>query len=253
MQRELWRQSYGSFARMTCPNCNKGMLRMMRDSFQRLEPEHIRRDLENDQVGDEVSMGRFTGFLKCDARLCGEIVALAGYFTTHYHHDNDQETGEPITNESYSYRPFVMRPAPRISTVPKGLNSDSRFHLHRAFELFWADHASSANRLRIVVEYLLDQLKIPRSGLKGRHKNARLDLADRIDLLKVAKPGHEDALTALRFVGNVGSHEGVVDFEDLLDCYELLEDAMVELIEDRRAKLAAKAQRIIASKGKPAP
>jgi hypothetical protein len=54
-------------------------------------------------------------------------------------------------------------------------------------------------------------------------------------------------------VGNVASHEGEVNRGFVLDCFELLEESLVELVEDRRAKLTAKAQRIIAGKGKPTP
>lgn len=45
-------------------------------------------------------------------------------------------------------------------------------------------------------------------------------------------------------------HEGVVEFEELLDCFELLEDALIELLERRRENLDAKAQRIIDRRGK---
>lgn len=193
------------------------------------------------------------GFLRCERQFCGEIVVVAGDYSTEFHHDHDYETDSPITHEATNYRPHSMSPAPEIISYPVKLNKDSKEHLRRSFALFWVDHASCANRLRIVAEYLLDQLGIPREGPKGKRKLARLDLSDRIDLLKVAQPGHDDALNALRFVGNVGSHEGVVDFEDLLTCYEAIEDAMVELIEQRKAKLAQKVQEINARKGKPKP
>jgi hypothetical protein len=58
-------------------------------------------------------------------------------------------------------------------------------------------------------------------------------------------------LDALRWLGNVGSHDGIVDFDDLLSCFEMLEHAMVELLEGREEKRRAEANRIIAAKGKP--
>jgi len=193
----------------------------------------------------------FTGFLKCDGNYCRQHVAVAGSYTLEYHHLYDPETDQPITHEAKNYYPRVMTPAPEIISYPTKLNPDSKSHLRRSFELFWADHGACANRLRIVVEYLLDQLSVPRVGQKGRNKNARLDLADRINFLSATQSEHEDTLNALRHVGNAGSHDGSVDFEDLIDCYELLEDAMVELIDNRRKNLAAKAQAINARKGKP--
>lgn len=226
---------------------------MDRTSFQREVPEHVRIRLSSEDTGADYTAGRFKGFLRCDNKFCGEIVAITGNFTTEYHHDYDHEAEEPIVHESTGYRPHCMSPAPEIIRYPRKLNKESAEHLRRSFVLFWVDYAACANRLRIVVEYLLDQLGIAREGQKGNRKNARLDLADRIDLLKLAKPGHEEALNALRFIGNVGSHEGVVDFEDLLTCYEAIEEAMTELIDETKAKLAQKIQDINARKGKPKP
>jgi hypothetical protein len=130
---------------------------------------------------------------------------------------------------------------------PKNLGPEVKKQLRVAYELFWTDLASCANRLRIVVELLLDQLGIAREGPKGRRKSARLDLADRIALLAAARPGHEESLTALRYVGNAGSHDGIGEFEDVVDCFALLEDAMIELVDRRQEKLAQKAKRIIAT------
>jgi hypothetical protein len=81
-------------------------------------------------------------------------------------------------------------------------------------------------------------------------KTHSLDLSERIDEFEKMKPAHKDALDALRHVGNYGSHEGQADKEALLDCFELLEDALSELIDEKKAMLAAKAQTLIQNKGK---
>lgn len=219
------------------------------DDIRRAEPEHVSRKLDHEGLAGEYSYGRFVGMLVCSNAYCGEAVAVAGDFESREHHHWDEEEGD-LTYTDTQYFPRLFRPAPRMIEAPTSLNKDAKQHLTKAFELFWADAGACANRLRIVVEYLLDQMGIPREGPKGRKDRARLDLADRITLLAAAKPGHEDALSALRYVGNNGSHEGEADFEDLLDCFELLENAMVELLEERQAKLAEKARRIIEAKGR---
>lgn len=45
--------------------------------------------------------------------------------------------------------------------------------------------------------------------------------------------------------------KGEPDFEDLVVCYDILETTLVELIEDKRAKLDAEIAAIIDRKGKP--
>lgn len=183
--------------------------------------------------------------------LCGEIVAVSGDYSEFYHTQYDEQLDDTIEFTDLNYYPFLMRPAPPMISMPKSLNAESRKHLAKAFELFWADWASCANRLRIVTEYLLDQLAIPRTGVKGKLKNANLDLADRIELLKIARPGHDHLLNALRIVGNLGSHDGEVDFGVILDCFEFLEEALIELLEQRREKMDARAARLIQNRGKP--
>ncbi|UFW65647.1 DUF4145 domain-containing protein [Rhizobium laguerreae] len=220
-----------------------------KDSFHQVEPKYITTELEESGEIGEASYGRFHGFLVCSMVLCGEIVAVAGDYSDYYHRQYDDQTEEMVEFTDRNYRTFLMRPAPPIISMPKSLNADSRKHLERAFELFWADWASCANRLRIVTEYLLDQLAIPRIAAKGKRY---LDLAARIELLKAARPGHDNLLNALRVVGNLGSHDGEVDFEVLLDCFEFLEEAMVELLDRRREKMDARAALLIQSRGKPA-
>lgn len=253
MDRNIWRKSYGSIPRFTCPRCERGSL-ARKGEIIREEPKYISEALKEAGLMGEVSEGCFVSMRECDFGFCGEICVVSGHYRMEEHiewgHGNDDE---PERLESYTYQIQSFQPAPHIIKIPKKLNKDSRLHLVKACELFWVDYGSCANRLRIVVEFLLDQLSIARIGLKGKRKNARLDLADRIDLLALARPGHEQALTALRYVGNLGSHEGDGDFEDILDCFELLEDAITELIESRREKLAAKAKDIIDRKGKKAP
>jgi hypothetical protein len=214
-------------------------------SFQREEPPHSR--LRNREQNFDYEAGRFKGFLRCDRQLCGEIVVVAGNYTIEFHHDYDHEAEQPITHEMITYRPHVMSPAPEIIQYPKKLNKDSKEHLLRAFALFWMDYASCANRLRIVVEYLLDQFGVGRVNDKGDF----LNLASRIERLTKTKPDQADYLNALRWLGNAGSHDGTVDFDDLRSCLDMLEHAMIELFEDREAKRRAEAKRIIAAKGKP--
>lgn len=214
-------------------------------SFQREEPQHVRIRHRNEDVDAE--WGRFKGFVRCDRQFCGEIVVVAGNYTTEFHHHYDDDSDTPVTDEATSYRPHIMSPAPEIIQYPKKLNKDSKEHLLRSFALFWADYASCANRLRIVVENLLDQFEVERENDKGDF----LNLASRIEKLARTKPDQADYLNALRWLGNAGSQDGDVDFNDLLSCYDMLEHAMFELFEDRDAKRRAEAKRIIAAKGKP--
>lgn len=245
MDKNIWRKSYGSLPPLPCPRCGKAKL-SRKGEIQRLEPAHITRELADQNLQGDCSEGSFIAFMVCNGVWCGEVVTVAG----DYRWDeivqqwNDEEEQRVTT---YDYRISSMRPGPPLIETPKKLNNDAKRHLKMAFELFWVDHASCANRLRIVVEYLLDQFGIERENGKGDF----LNLATRIERLTKTKPDQADFLNALRWLGNAGSHDGFVDFDDLLSCFDMLEHAMIELFEERDAKRRAEAQRIIAAKGKP--
>lgn len=90
-----------------------------------------------------------------------------------------------------------MDPAPPLATVPENTPDHLKSEFSTAFALFWIDLGACANRLRIIVEKILDH-----QGVKASV------LAKRIEAYKTAQPGHADTFDALRFVGNIGSHEG---------------------------------------------
>jgi hypothetical protein len=210
-------------------------------------PKHAKSEISRAGLQGDMEYGRFAGFLYCELGFCGEVVVVSGQYRREFQYDEGYD-GEEVQHSITDHYVTRMTPAPHMIEIPKALSEECSTQIKEAFELFWVDLAACANRLRIAVELLLDFLSIAR--LAGRKT---LTLHERIDLLDTAKPGHKEILTALRHVGNVASHEGEVNRGFVLDCFELLEESLVELVEDRRAKLTAKAQRIIAGKGKPTP
>jgi len=246
MDKNLWRESYGSLPRLPCPRCAKGKL-AGKGEPRLLEPVHINLEIERQGLQGELSEGNFIAFMVCNNGFCGEVATVAGDYRSEEHAQWDEHSEQEERYTTTAYRIFSFRPAPPIINIPKNLNSDAKRHLKKAFELFWNDYASCANRLRIVVEYLLDQFQIERQGADGGYRS----LSGRLKQMKDVKPEQEHLLSALRWLGNAGSHDGVVDFKDLISCFEMLEHVMIELLEERRAKMDADAKRIIAAQGKP--
>ncbi|WP_164517751.1 DUF4145 domain-containing protein [Rhizobium sp. TAL182] len=161
----------------------------------------------------------------------------------------DRESREECLGESLIVRHIY--PAPHIIEVSGELPSECVEHLELAFELYWVDKAAAANRLRILVERLMDHFDVPAERNGKNNKTHTLNLSERIDEFEKMTPGHKDALDALRFVGNYGSHAGQSDQKALLDAFEILEGALSELVDNKKAKLAAKAKALIQSKGNP--
>ncbi|WP_417435713.1 DUF4145 domain-containing protein [Hoeflea sp.] len=246
MDKTLWRKSYGSLPRLPCPRCGKGKL-IRKGDAQLLVPEHTNREIESQGLQGELSEGRFIAFMVCDYGFCGEVATVAGDYRSEEHAQWEEHTGQEERYTITYYSIFSFRPAPPIIKTPKNLNSEAKRHLNKAYDLFWNDHASCANRLRIVVEFLLDQFQIERQRANGGYRS----LSERLEQMTKIKPEQEEFLSALRWLGNAGSHDGVVDFEDLIICFDMLEHVMIELLDGRREKMSAEAKRIIASQGKP--
>ncbi|MGG7581724.1 DUF4145 domain-containing protein [Rhizobium sp. Nf11,1] len=251
VEQNLWLEEYEQkLPAFICPHCNTGRLALTKKGISRKTPHYLHQQYREAELHD-MGAGIFHAFMVCQMENCGEVVSVTGDFRVQYDYVGTDYNRDPIVDEDLKLTVRAIMPAPPIISFSEALAERPAGHLLKSFELFWVDLGSCANRVRIVVETLLDQLSVPRQRTGKKGNLVDMNLMDRIDELDKIKPGHGDALQALREVGNVGSHEGVVDLSDLLDCYELLEATLEELLDDKRAKLASKAASIRARKGRP--
>ncbi|MEV5441271.1 DUF4145 domain-containing protein [Streptomyces sp. NPDC052644] len=123
-----------------------------------------------------------------------------------------------------------------------------------AAKIIFVDPSSAANRLRAATEALMDDQGIPRKHLQGG-SIADLALHRRIGKFKVAKPQYADAadlLLAVKWIGNVGSHDDVLRIADVLEGVTFLDHAL-ELIYDTSAEeIKRRAADVVSRKGVPA-
>jgi hypothetical protein len=235
-----------------CPNCTVGRLAIKKENESWKTPHHEAQAYQELEL-DHIMGGRYHAFMVCQHANCGEVVSVIGDYVTEHLLLGRDRWDNPIVENDTNITPRAMMPAPHIIKVSPELSAVARNHLVRSFELFWVDIGSCANRIRIFLEAVLDQLGVIREKQRPDGTTYVLNLFQRVNELGAVKPGHEEALHALREVGNVGSHEGDAAIDDVLDCYELLEATLEELLENKKAKLAAKAAAIRARKGRPAP
>lgn len=163
-------------------------------------------------------------FLVCEVVWCGEIVAVSGISSEQeepVYGDVDQET-DVFTY----YYPKSMIPAPYPFRLSKKLSEECRVDLANAFRLLWNDHAACSNKLRMFVEHLLDQLGVPRE-IPKKPKN----LDSRIEKFGEDHPQYMQILHALRHVGNTGSHTAKTTFDDVVQCFILVQAVIKALID----------------------
>ena len=194
MERSLWTESFpiGQFPRYPCPYCamgdKQGSLKISAETFM-----------------VEAQPPLFHAFLRCDG--CGHAVSVAGSLS-----DN-------------RIFPKCFIPAIPLIRNPGSQGGWTGLLVEKSFELFWVDPASCANCLRSFLEGLLDDWGANGSArsLGERIKNFR-DLVSAIE----EQDRHlvYPILQGLKRIGNLGSHAGEVEREDLLDAFEDLEIAL---------------------------
>ncbi|MEU6331999.1 DUF4145 domain-containing protein [Streptomyces sp. NPDC047049] len=185
--------------------------------------------------------GEFHCRLKCRNQSC-DLVWVIGEMEQHPDFD---DRGDYESYYEHLHPKFFMPALPLVETssaCPKAVQDC----IKAASKVLWVDPNSAANRLRTAVEALMDEQGIPRKNL--------FSLAKRIKVFETAKPSYAEAaglLLAVKWIGNVGSHESRLQIPDVLDGVEILDFTLELVYDDTRDELKKKAAEITARKGIP--
>lgn len=234
-QRDLWGPHYfdEGLPELPCPKCTRGNVILVAGSLRKGEPTYSKR-IDREDLHPLAETIRFSCMLVCDVEHCGEIVNVHGNIEQIQVYDY-----RGIPDYCSALVPKSMYPAPPLAAIPDGMPVGLIKELRVAFQLFWVDLGSCANRLRIFVERLLDHYEVPAGRLNNR-----------IEDFKAIDPEHAETFEALRHVGNVGSHEGEARHGAVLDAFEILQDALAELFGGRRRRIETLRRRLISKKGR---
>lgn len=226
-----------------CPTCNQGSLTEAKGTRKLIQSERSKKARAHEDWDPTWVQERFSLFLQCSNADCGELVVVSGDTTI------DEEEDVDLRRVWVSQlRPKSMYPAPYIIELPEEIPDEVRSELEQAFALFWSDLNASANRLRTSLERGLDVVGIKKFNKTG--KRVSIPLARRIALFETAKGSDLSGIfTALRHVGNLGTHASV-SRTALLTAFTLYEHALAELFGGRKKKIAELTKKLVKSKGK---
>lgn len=163
----------------------------------------------------------FTGHLTCGS--CNENVVVSGDGAIEEDYSEDGREYTNVLTPRFFYPPLkIIEP-----NVNEDVPAEVMQHLNTAFQIFWCDADSCVNRLRTVVEHLLDGLGVTRQSDKGH----RLVLDARIGTLTDPKYASvKEALTSLRHMGNDGSHGTVgIKRSELLLAFSVINYCLEQL------------------------
>ena len=193
-----------------------------------------------------IFLGVFSGALVCTLASCQATVAVAGDYSVDLDFD---EVGNQDFQDFVRLR--FAHPALPLIVPPERTPKPVADAIRTASSLVWADPSASANRLRVAVEDLLTAHRIPKTAAKKGGGRRPLTTHDRIDLFRAKQPDVADALEAVKWIGNSGSHESSLTTEDILDGAEILDLALRSLYDRSDAMLLRKVAVINKKKGVP--
>jgi hypothetical protein len=142
------------------------------------------------------------------------------------------------------FSPLFCQPMPDIIELPAKCPDEVKDELRAAFSIFWLHRAACAGRIRVALEHLMNHLGVPKRKKDKSGKYSDLSLHARLDAFAKTEPAMGPQLMALKWLGNTGSHDREVTKADLLDAFEILEHALVEIIDGRSARVAALAKKL---------
>jgi hypothetical protein len=119
-----------------------------------------------------------------------------------------------------------------------------------ASTLLWTDPGAAGNRLRFAIEELLTAHRVRRYSVKNGRQN-RLNTHSRIELLQQRKEAAGDALMAVKWIGNEGSHADALTATDVIDGAELLGHALRLLYDDSAKQMERRIRKINKARGLP--
>jgi hypothetical protein len=238
IDRKAWTPPFpNTLPALPCCACQIGFLNIVPDSLKVVETGPSEDAHSHDAWEVEWMDFRFTGFYRCTNPNCRNVVAVAGKmgYTSYY---EDLPDGDCEERADPYYTPLAFAEPPPVIRVCEQCPEGVLAHLKRSFGLYWMDRRSCATAIRTAVESLLDERSVPKEIERKPGRLARIPLHDRIVRFQEADQEPGNLLLAIRVIGNVGTHQEDITFDDLLTGYEIL-DHVIDLVYSGRAARVA--------------
>ncbi|WP_210442221.1 DUF4145 domain-containing protein [Vibrio crassostreae] len=221
----------------TCPFCNKGLLKLFRSNlilkeYEYSKKNHTHQDMESDWVESSCS-----GVFQCNHDNCLEYVSFCGDARgDDVEYDCEEIPGGWGVAYVDKVKVKFVHPSPHIIHLNDKYPPSVLSSLQESFSLYWSSPKSCANKLRVVIEEILNDLKIPsehdyKDRRNGKVKKCSSTTHHRIEQLGKIDKYREasDFLLGIKVVGNTASHASSFKENAILDTYKLL-DKTLELI-----------------------
>jgi hypothetical protein len=208
-QRDIWEKTFFTDKHPTawkCGICSTGQLKT---------------SIDDDKPARSRKSKAFSCKMRCTNEQCLAEYAVAGRwgkFNSFGEEISMEYTGRECRRR---YMPLFFHPALSLFQVPGSLPEAIHSLLEEAFRLFWASSTACAGAIRTLVEVIMAE--------KGFTKG---NLHQRIEAFGKSDPQNGKYLEAVKWIGNVGSHETELQKTDVLDAFEMLTEVLSALYPD---------------------
>ena len=237
-----------------CPTCQKGTLRLQKDTFIQEESKESREARKHEDFEPEWLKFLYICVFVCSEEKCAERVLSIGVGSVEYDYiESIDGYPEPVFHDVF--RPTFFQPHLQFINIPKRCPTSVKHALNTSFKLFFADPSAALNSARIALEKLLTELGVQRFTMAiikktGKRERVSVNLHNRIEKLPKKFEPLKEPLLASKWLGNAGSHAGTeVNVDDVLDAYFLIEHVLEELYAPRRKMIHDLAKKINKAKG----
>ncbi|NYF42921.1 DUF4145 domain-containing protein [Streptosporangium sandarakinum] len=236
--REIFERLAGPFNDwpiVLCPECAAIALEPDIKEFESYASISARGMLDSD-----LKEGYFYGELKCPRLSCGNRYVVTGSWSIEWGPASIQGTEDDPYLRGYLVT-HILPPLP-LMKLPEAVPPQLRAIIESASATLFSDTSATANRIRSAIDCMLTHKKIARFSRNSRRP---LTTHRRIEIFEEKNASAAKQLMAMKWIGNVGSHEvEQLPFSWLLDGIEHFSRA-IELIYDPHEKmLAARAEKI---------
>jgi len=211
------------FPVINCPTCNRGNLTVYNNTFKREESRDSKASANwgnNEYYNIDY---RFSLLLICNNPKCKEIVSCLGKGFIEEVNEYNENTNEFDHSLVETYSPIFFYPSLNIIPISDDYPKQLIIELKNSFSHYFSDLPSCANKIRICIEILMNELKVKKQVQKV-NKRRKLSLHERILEFEKTNPKIAENLLAIKWIGNSASHS-MMDLtqDDVLDAYEIME------------------------------
>lgn len=208
-----------------CPTCGKGALNPDKAGLTKRESCESARLHDLEEFDPAWIRYSFSAVLVCANTRCQETVLVVGNGSVEEKQYRDDD-GVHQSEFFDVFTPQFFEPPLLPIDIPADTPKDVKASLTEAFKLIFVNQSAATNQMRVAIEVLLDCFEVQKTNSEGKY----IALGNRLQNLPHHLSTSFNHLSAIRWIGNAGSHElEAISIADLLDALKLTEAMLNKL------------------------